>query len=91
MRRTKKAPDIFQMTEPELAEHVRQLAARLVEYENQPENRQQGKGIHLLTPKARKRSQAMGWDIYHATRQLRTLRGETINDAGYTGRNSNRR
>lgn len=89
MSRGKKGPDIFRMTEPELADHVRQLAARLAEHDARPENRQQG--FHLLTPAARKRSLAMGWDIYHATCQLRTLRGETINTAGYTGRNSNRR
>ncbi|MBT9394381.1 hypothetical protein KLP40_14515 [Hymenobacter sp. NST-14] len=89
MARRVKTPDIYAMTVEELEAHVRQLGERLAEHDARPENRQVG--FHLLTPAARKRSAAMGWEIYHATRQLRTLRGETINDAGYTGRNSNRR
>lgn len=38
-----------------------------------------------------RRVEVIRWEIYYRTKEMRLARGEGLNEAGYTGRNSNRR
>ena len=73
----------------EIFEHLKQVLAKIKAWDDDPKHRSEN-GRELLK-KYQAKSRAYGWEVYHITKQQRILNGETINEAGYTGRNSNRR
>jgi hypothetical protein len=57
-----------------------------------PKNRNpKADSIFKYTKATHKKLDEIAWAITHKLRELRVARGETINDCGYSGRQTNRR
>lgn len=66
-----------------------ELQALRVQIESNPANQQTG-SLFKYTPSARKKLDAIAWAITANLRAAKLARGEYINDAGYSGRQTNR-
>lgn len=66
------------------------LLAEIAAYEAKEENRNPPGSFYLFKPHARRHLDMMQRGVASIMRQKRLLRGEPVNDAGYSGRNSNR-
>jgi len=67
------------------------LTAKAQRIRDDPKNKSGGDSLYALKPAARRKLTAINWEITARLRELRIERGEEINDAGYSGRNTNRR
>ncbi|MCG3207249.1 MAG: hypothetical protein FOGNACKC_00849 [Anaerolineae bacterium] len=71
---------------------LEELVAMEAKVSNDPANRNQVPGsIYLHTAKARKQLEVIRWAITYKLQERREARGETINEAGYTGPKRKRR
>ena len=70
----------------------KQLHALMLEIESDPKNQNPDKkSIFRYTKEANKKLDKIRWAITNNLRKERLARGEYINDAGYSGRQSNKR
>jgi hypothetical protein len=68
------------------------LLAKIAAIEADPNNlNPPGSSLFIYKPAARKRLEKLARDITDIIRQEKLARGETINDEGYSGRQSKRR
>lgn len=66
---------------------IEELQQKAQAIKDDPKN--QLTGFYLYTPSARRNLDAIAWAITYHLKDLRTARGEPVNEAGYTGKNSN--
>ena len=68
------------------------LLAKIKKLEDNPANlNKSGRVWPKYTPYATRRIDDLRRSVAYHTREIRLLRGETVNDAGYSGRQTNRR
>jgi hypothetical protein len=71
---------------------VRQILDKIAAIEADPKSLLPvGSSIQKYTPAARRRLDKLRRDVANEIRQEKLARGETVNDAGYSGRQTNRR
>ena len=70
---------------------IKELEAMIMAIHNDPKNKGEDGSIFLLSKSAMKKTEDIAREIAHKIRQGKIERGEYVNDAGYSGRKSNRR
>ena len=85
-----KEKNVLEMNLEEVQAHIKKLVAKDDELSKKPTN-QSGAHWHGLTTSARRKQQQLQRELQFAMRQSRDLQGIPTNDAGYSGRNTNRR